>query len=103
MAGHLVRGSRGAENSKHVSPANEIHEAVRTGRPVRLHTHEGEVLVARVLGYDGLEVRYTVVRSSHPERYAICDSTGFSLRLDEIERAAVLSEEQAEHSGRRRP
>ena len=79
-----------------------IEAAFETGRPVRLHTHQGEVLVARVIACDADELRYTVVRSSHPERYAICDSTGFALRIDQIDRATILSEDQAERSGRRR-
>ncbi len=85
-----------------MSASSEIDTAVRTGKPVRLHTCEGEVLVAKVLACDGDVLRYTVVRSSQPERYAVCDSTGFRLRIEDIERATVLNSEQAERSGRRR-
>ena len=85
-----------------MAPADDIARAAQDGLPLRLHTASGEVLVARILDWDGAELRYTVVRSSKPERYAVCDSTGFSLTLDEIERVQVLSEDSAESSGRRR-
>ncbi len=79
-----------------------IRQASQSGRPVRLHTCAGEVLVAHVLDCDGAELRYTVVHSSQPERYAVCDSTGFCLRFEEVERARLLSKDQAERSGKRR-
>ena len=64
--------------------------AFETGRSVRLHARDGEVLVARILAFDELELRFAVVTSSRPERYAVCDSTGFLRRFDELERAVVL-------------
>lgn len=73
-----------------MSVSAEIARAVRTGQPVRLHTRDGEVVVARVLSYDGQRVVYSAVTSSRPERYAVCDSTGFALPLEQIERAKLL-------------
>jgi hypothetical protein len=70
----------------------EIVRARETGQPVRVHTTDGEVLVARVLGYDEMELVYTVLSSSRPERYAVCDSTGFVIPISEIERARLLEE-----------
>jgi len=67
-----------------------VARAFETGRSVRLHARDGEVLVARILGFDELELRFAVVTSSRPERYAVCDSTGFLRRFDELERAVVL-------------
>jgi len=58
---------------------------------VRLHLRDGEVLVARVLSYDADEIRFTVIHSSRPERYGVCDSTGFRRSWDELERAVLLS------------
>ena len=71
----------------------EIVEAARTGRAVRLHTRAGEVVVARVLHYDDAEVVYAVIHSSRPERYGVCDSTGFTLPTEAIERAQLLGRE----------
>jgi hypothetical protein len=68
----------------------EVVRAFETGRDVRLHADDGEVLVARILGFDSDELRFAVVTSSRPERYAVCDSTGFVRRFDELERAVVL-------------
>lgn len=81
----------------------EVVRACETGREVRLHTRDGEVLVARVLGCDADEVRFAVVTSSRPERYAVCDSTGFVRRFDELERAVVLEarDERRARRGRR--
>ena len=69
---------------------DEIARAFESGRAVRIHARDGEVLVARVLGLDEAELRFAVVTSSRPERYAVCDSTGFVRRFDELERAVVL-------------
>lgn len=68
----------------------EIAEAHRSGQAVRLHRRDGEVLVLRVLSYDEQELEYAVYTSTHPERYAVCDSTGFILPLGEIERVQLL-------------
>lgn len=73
--------------------------AFETGRSVRLHARDGEVLVARILAFDEQELRFAVVTSSRPERYAVCDSTGFLRRFDELERAVVLDSPD----GRRNP
>ena len=72
-----------------------LSRAARTGQPVRLHLEGGEVLVARVLNWDGHEVVYTVITSSRPERYAICDATGFSVTLDDISRTTLLRDPDA--------
>jgi hypothetical protein len=85
----------------------EVREGVararETGRDVRLHTRDGEVIVARILGADDERVRFAVVTSSRPERYAVCDSTGFERRFDELERAVVLANETRRRSrGRHR-
>lgn len=82
----------------HVPP--EIVRARETGQPVRVHTADGEVLVARVLSYNEMELVYTVLSSSRPERYAVCDSTGFVIPISEIERARLLEEpRRSRHSG----
>jgi hypothetical protein len=67
-----------------------IEQAAESGQPIRVHTRDGEVLVARVLHWDERELHYVVVSSSRPERYGVCDSTGFALRLDAIERVQLL-------------
>ncbi len=71
---------------------HEIVRACETGQPVRVHTSEGEVLVARILSFDETEFVYAVLTSSRPERYAVCDSTGFVLALSEIEKVRLLEE-----------
>jgi hypothetical protein len=71
-----------------------VESALAGDLPIRLHTREGEVLMARVLAREGDRLRCLVIRSSQPERYAVCDSTGLDLELGEIERAAVVSEAQ---------
>ena len=82
----------------HVPP--EIVRARETGQHVRVHTTDGEVLVARVLSYNEMELVYTVLSSSRPERYAVCDSTGFVIPISEIERARLLEEpRRSRHSG----
>jgi hypothetical protein len=71
----------------------EIVRARETGRPVRIHTAEGEDLVARVLAYDDAELVYAALTSSFPERYGICDATGFSLSFDAIRSVELLDAE----------
>lgn len=70
--------------------AADLAEACRSGQPVRVHTRDGEVLVARVLAWDGEQLVYAALQSSHPERYAVCDSTGFRLGEDAIRRTQLL-------------
>ena len=72
-------------------PSSTIARAFETGQPVRLHVLDGEVLVARILSYDEAEICFAVVTSSRPERYAVCDSTGFRRAWHEIERAVLVS------------
>jgi hypothetical protein len=78
-----------------------VARAFETGRSVRLHARDGEVLVARILAFDELELRFAVVTSSRPERYAVCDSTGFLRRFDELERAVVLDSPDEKRNRRR--
>ncbi len=73
----------------------EILEAARTGQPIRIHTTDGEVLVARVLDYDDEKLIYAALTSSRPERYAVCDSTGFALPLATIERIRLVRAQPA--------
>jgi hypothetical protein len=68
-----------------------VFHAMQVAQPVRLHTTDGEVLVANILEIDEHGIRFAVVTSSRPERYGVCDSTGFLRRWDEIERAAPAS------------
>ena len=68
-----------------------IARALETGAPVRLHLRDGEVLVARILSSDEDEIRFAVVHSSRPERYGVCDSTGFRRAWEDLERAALVS------------
>lgn len=68
----------------------ELRRAHEAGKTVRLHRQDGEVLVAQVLRCGEQELVYAVLQSSHPERYAVCDSTGFTLPIAEIERVQVL-------------
>jgi len=79
---------------------HEIVRASETGQPVRVHTSAGEVLVARVLRYDETELVYAVLSSSRPERYAVCDSTGFVIAVSEIERVQLLEEPRRSRSKR---
>ena len=68
-----------------------IQEAARTGRAVRLHIVDGEVLVARIMDPGPAEVVYAVVTSSRPEKYAFCDATGFAVPLDAVQKASFVS------------
>jgi hypothetical protein len=82
-------------------PRQEVISALETGRPIRLHLRDREVVVARILGVDEEEFRFAPITSSRPERYAVCDSTGFVRRFDELERAVMLAEpkkKRARHS-----
>ena len=69
---------------------DEIASAAASGKLLRVHRRDGEVIVLRVLDLDEHELVYDVHTSSHPERYAVCDSTGFRLPFDEIERVQAL-------------
>ncbi len=73
-----------------VETIEAIDTALRTGASVRLHLADGEVLVAQILERDPDEIIYRVVTSSRPEKYAICDSTGFVVPLHAIHRAQLL-------------
>jgi hypothetical protein len=73
-----------------MSVPREVVRASETGQPVRIHKTDGEVLVARVLRYDSEEVVCAVLTSSRPERYAVCDSTGFTISHSRIERVRLL-------------
>jgi hypothetical protein len=64
--------------------AERISEAARTGGSVRLHLEDGEVVVARILDPGPDEVVYVPEHSSRPEKYAVCDATGFSVPSDAI-------------------
>ncbi|MFQ5513550.1 MAG: hypothetical protein ACE5FG_03870 [Myxococcota bacterium] len=75
-----------------MSVPSEVIEASRTGRPIRIHTRDGEVLVARVLTYDRREVVCAVLTSSRPERYGDCDATGYAFPHEGIERVQLLRE-----------
>jgi len=72
------------------APRAVVVEAARTGRSVRLHLFDGEVVVARVLGLDDDGFVYAALTSSRPERYAVCDSTGTPLAFSDLERAQLL-------------
>ncbi len=73
-----------------MSVPEEIVTAAGSGQPVRVHTRDGEVLVARVLQFDERELRYLVLTSSRPERYGVCDSTGFALPMNELRKVVLL-------------
>ena len=73
-----------------MSVPEEIVTAASSGQPIRVHTRAGEVLVARVLQFDECELRYLVLTSSRPERYGVCDSTGFTLPMDQLQKVVLL-------------
>ncbi len=79
----------------------EVAEAARSGGTLRVHTRDGEVLFCRVLRFDDSELVYVALRSSRPERYAVCDSTGFSLPWAVIERVVLMPGEPAQRAPRR--
>ena len=61
-----------------------IADAARTGGAVRLHLEDGEVVVARILDPGPDEIVYLPEHSSRPEKYAVCDATGFSVPAEAI-------------------
>ena len=74
------------------APLDVLRSAAQTGRSVRLHLRDGEVVVARVLHVDADEIVYAALQSSRPERYAVCDSTGARARLESVERAVLVKD-----------
>ena len=66
-------------------------QALAEGRDVRLHLHDGEVVEARLIWVEEPGLCYAALRSSHPERYAVCDSTGVELTFGSIARASVIA------------
>jgi hypothetical protein len=72
------------------STSQTLARALETRTPVRVYTADGEVLVAQVLSWDGADLVYAPLRSSRPERYAVCDATGFSLPVASICRVQLL-------------
>jgi hypothetical protein len=84
-------------------PRDEVARALQTGCPVRLHLCDGEVVVARILDFDADELRFAPIQSSRPERYAVCDSTGFVLRFAELEKAVLVSPAGGEDRPERGP
>ena len=71
-------------------PAEHVAQAATSGRHVRIHTSDGEVVVARILFYDEDEVIYAPITSSRPERYAVCDATGFGIPFSAIIKTQLL-------------
>ena len=61
-----------------------IEEAQRVDKPLRIRREDGEEILAKVLGCEGEVLLYAVYTSTHPERYGVCDSTGFRLPFREI-------------------
>ena len=80
----------------------ELERASETGQPIRVHTRDGEVLVAKVLSCDPHELIYAPLTSSRPERYAVCDSTGFGIPLESIVRVQLLRDAPPAGLGPRR-
>ena len=85
-----------------MSVLHALECASRSGKPIRVHTRDGEVIVAKVLSCDSRELIYAPLSSSRPERYAVCDSTGFRLPLDSIERVQLLRQTPPAGPGPRR-
>ena len=77
------------------APLDVLRSAAQSGRSVRMHLRDGEVVVARVLHVDADEIVYAALQSSRPERYAVCDSTGARARLDSVERAVLVKNPKA--------
>ena len=71
---------------------DDLEQAAASGQPIRIHTRDGEVLVARVLNCDEHEIVYAVITSSTPEKYAICDATGFAIPLQEVAKTRLLQD-----------
>jgi hypothetical protein len=95
---------RGQGDLMGLEPADRLRalrESVRTGTPVRLHIADGEVVVARILEQGPQEVVYTPVTSSRPEKYALCDATGFAVPLEAIRKAALLGPSRGSSRGGR--
>ena len=67
----------------------QVENAERSGDSLRLHFRDGEVAVVRVLGYEDDRLVYAPITSSRPERYAVCDSTGFIAEYAKLERISV--------------
>ena len=72
------------------SVAQDLLRAADTGQPIRIHTADGEVIVARTLNCDDEELVYAVITSSRPERYAVCDSVGFSIPRHAVHKTRLL-------------
>ena len=68
----------------------ELRDSLLASPRVRVHLRDGEVLVARVLFCDDTVFGYSVETSSMPERYGVCDSTGWERPLSEVERVTPL-------------
>ena len=77
------------------APLDVLRSAAQSGRSVRIHLRDGEVVVARVLHVDADEIVYAALQSSRPERYAVCDSTGARARLESVERAVLVKDPKA--------
>jgi len=71
------------------APSEVIEAAQDSDRPLRILRSDGEEILAKVLGRDGDVLLYAVYTSTHPERYGVCDSTGFRLPLREIQSASL--------------
>jgi len=69
---------------------SDLERAAETRQPIRIHTSDGEVLVARILNCDDEEVVYAVITSSRPEKYAVCDSVGFAIPRTAVEATKLL-------------
>ena len=67
-----------------------LEEALRGQKALRIERDDGEVIVAQVLRYETRALFYAVYTSTHPERYGVCDSTGFRLDLAEIRTVEIL-------------
>ena len=79
-----------------------IQRGARSGQAIRVYLTDGEEIVARVLNHDEDQLVYLVETSTHPERYAVCDSTGFVVEIARIARVEELSkDEQARIEERR--
>ena len=75
-----------------------ILASLESGRPLRLHVRDGEVLVVQVIAATGGRLRCRVLTSSRPENHALCDSPGFEIAIGDIERAAPV--DPARYRGR---
>ena len=73
-----------------------LEEALRSQKALRIEREDGEVIVAQVLRYETRALFYAVYTSTHPERYGVCDSTGFRLDLTEICKVEILDQPPAQ-------